>query len=44
MFEKMDLAEKRYDELARLLSDPETVSYTHLDVYKRQGLHHVRSD
>ncbi|HOB28627.1 MAG: peptide chain release factor 1 [Dethiobacteria bacterium] len=26
MFEKMDLAEKRYDELARLLSDPEILA------------------
>ena len=44
MFEKLSSVEERYEDISTRLSDPavisdnETVSYTHLDVYKRQVL------
>nr|OTP53855.1 hypothetical protein A5881_000753 [Enterococcus termitis] len=36
MYDQLQSIEDRYEELGELLSDPEAVSYTHLDVYKRQ--------
>ena len=49
MFEQLSVAEERYQAIndklmdPNVVSDPKPVSYTHLDVYKRQTQNSMRS-